>query len=751
MKQVYAFLWKVVLTGVLCYAGILSAQTPPVNDDVCGSLPIPKYDTLYVFENFFATAQTGEDAIAPPTSGVDGLSWNESGITHSVWFTFVAPASGAVEIDLCNDSTLFDTQIAVYEVDDCTNFGTFFLKGANDDIDGQCQDGPEIWASRLEVSCLVPGDTYYLLVDGWVAGTTADSVGQFGVILSEIPGSEFAITTLGVDPVCSNSADGIAAVVALGGGPPYTYSWSTGGTTSSISNLNSGPVTVTVTDGCDSVKTATINLVDPGSGNPLVATGPDTLLMCDGGTVNLGDGRKVTGGVPLLPESAFALALDQMGVTSITHTLRDPVGFTLGSNFASLADIRCGDFAFGVFFGLTSDTDELVAINPTDGSISAVGLAGKPSDASWLGMAFDPTSSTMYASTGFGTTPPTLWTINLSTGAATAIDTFTGSAVVPVWLAINNQGNMYGGDLFTNELYSIDKTTANTSGIGNFGFDLFFGNIHDADFDPASNQLYMSVGNDVVGGNQVRFVDTTTGASILLGEYPGFFTSAFGIQDLPATEYEYIWTPVNFLDDFQSSNPVANPPVNLRYIAAIRDECGDLVRDTVLVFIPPALSVDQSSTGDSGAGDGSATITFVDGVPPYTLQWENGETTNTITGLSGDVFYSFTASDACGTIIQDSVFVLGTFNEELVNVGLSQLDAYPNPVEQTLFIELATLRPDDVQIQMLDAKGAIVEFQTLNRVMNEEVRLDMSSLSSGIYMLKVTTSEGSAYRKIFRK
>jgi hypothetical protein len=56
----------------------------------------------------------------------------------------------------------------------------------------------------------------------------------------------------GTNPTCASLCNGTATVDVVGGTSPYTYSWSNGGNTQSISSLCAGTYTVTVTDanGC---------------------------------------------------------------------------------------------------------------------------------------------------------------------------------------------------------------------------------------------------------------------------------------------------------------------------------------------------------------------------------------------------------------------------------------------------------------------------------------------------------------------
>ena len=145
----------------------LTLPIPPDNDDICDAIPltvgiIPPGDT---YTNLGATAQTNEPVAQCFNDGING----------SVWFTFVAPDSGEVEVstDIAGAS-LVDTEIAAYEAPtDCTDPSTIGAElGCNQD------GGVEIgFNSIVNLSGLTSGDTYYVQVDRW--GSADD--GNFGI------------------------------------------------------------------------------------------------------------------------------------------------------------------------------------------------------------------------------------------------------------------------------------------------------------------------------------------------------------------------------------------------------------------------------------------------------------------------------------------------------------------------------------------------------------------------------------------
>lgn len=120
---------------------------------------------------------------------------------------------------------------------------------------------------------------------------------------------------------CSGGANGTATVNAVGGSAPYTYLWSTGATTTTISSLVSGSynVTVTGTNSCQTHAIATIT--EPSA---LVVSIADTLVSCHSGSDGKA-GATVSGGTPVytyLWSPGGATTVNASNLSANTYTLQ---------------------------------------------------------------------------------------------------------------------------------------------------------------------------------------------------------------------------------------------------------------------------------------------------------------------------------------------------------------------------------------------------------------------------------------------
>ena len=156
------------------------------------------------------------------------------------------------------------------------------------------KDGDPLFSSNVEDPANFGPGTYHLLItDALGTNIILDAntdITTINVTITEPP--VLTATASGTNVNCFNGTNGTASVTAGGGTPGYTYSWSNGATTSSISNLAAGIYNVTVTDGNGCTKLASYEVTQPAL---LTATGSGTNVSCFGGsngtaTVTVGGG-----------------------------------------------------------------------------------------------------------------------------------------------------------------------------------------------------------------------------------------------------------------------------------------------------------------------------------------------------------------------------------------------------------------------------------------------------------------------------
>jgi hypothetical protein len=158
------------------------------------------------------------------------------------------------------------------------------------------KDGDANFVSNNEdPTGLAPGTYRLAILDGngsniYITDPEADGPGTIDVTITEPPA--LTATPSGFNVSCFGGLNGSASVTAGGGTLPYTYLWSNGSTSASISNLSAGIYSVTVTDGNGCTKSTSYEITQPAL---LTATGSGTNVSCFGGsngtaTVTVGGG-----------------------------------------------------------------------------------------------------------------------------------------------------------------------------------------------------------------------------------------------------------------------------------------------------------------------------------------------------------------------------------------------------------------------------------------------------------------------------
>lgn len=717
------------------------------NDSACNAIFVPVDGTPYVYDNTLATVQASDTTTLPQVpggGGTDNQSWfvGDSDIQSSMWFEVVPPQSGRVFFDFCtHGQTDFDTQIALYEATDCSDAATFALVAANDDIPGNCGVGGSIFASGMEVACLTPGQTYYLLVDGY-AGET----GTFAIQIDSLPTQAPSASAIAVPTSCGN--DGIV-LSAVSGVSPFEYLWDDNSTDPQRYNLDTGTYVLTITDGCDSTVSASV-VVAEGVSPLMVDAGADTVL-CDSAFLTIGADMTAMGGGFPEESRVFTMASlgDDMGFGSHEphQSAITPISTLTG------VTIWSGDFAFDhqVFYGMDTDADpaQLIVVDYQSGASTPIGPLGPvgSTDEGATALAFNDKTQTLYHMTS-GTNGGVLYTVDPNSGALT-FQANVPTMSVPFWIAIDTAGVMYGLDVSNGQISQIDPATGVTTPVLTLPFSTGFQ--QDADFDPSTNILYGSVINldDPDALFYARF-DLSTGNVYLI---PGYTDQIGAVGIRPKNEaFSYTWTPSPGalpLDDQTIANPTVAAGNNARgaYILSVIDGCGTQALDTIQVGASVDLAVQADGTPEFGAPypQGTATANATGGFGAYTYEWSNGETTQTIVGLTAGM-YTVTVTDANGCTTSAEATIDDATN--LQELGISDLAVFPNPNTGTFEVSLNMTQASTVALDLYDVRGQQVYQQQLNRGFAHRVMVERQSLPQGVYMLSITTEKGRIFRRV---
>jgi len=195
------------------------------------------------------------------------------------------------------------------------------------------------------------------------------------------------------------------------------------------------------------------------------------------------------------------------------------------------------------------------------------------------------------------------------------------------------------------------------------------------------------------------------------------------------------------LNSLLSSRPLllqANEAVTMTFYTRLSTASAGITPHTLKVY---ANTRAVSTTGATQLG---ANITV--GTATYTLQ------TRTFTAPSAGIYY-FTVNDVTPIVSATAVSqmridtfnftsVLGT-NEYLA----SNITTYPNPAKNVINISNG-LNAVIESIELTDLNGRVVKTQNINAT---EGQVSISDLSAGVYMMKVSTDQGVATKKVVKQ
>ncbi|MBN4066096.1 SprB repeat-containing protein, partial [Candidatus Amoebophilus asiaticus] len=494
----------------------------------------------------------------------------------------------------------------------------------------------------------VPFDSTVILTDlvgGTYAVTQTDANGCQNVTSVTVgePDSLLIIPTID-DVDCNGGNDGSVTTTVSGGTSPYSFSWSTGGTTNAISGLTAGNYTLTLVDAgpCTTVVSYTVN--EP---NPITLPTSTTDVLCNGGNTGTATVSPTGGTTPYTYSWS----------TTPTQTDSTATALSVGTYTVTVIDAAACTASTTVIV----NEPPLITLTTSKTDVSCQGGSDGTAQVSASG---GTTPYTYFWSTGATTTNISgliagVYTITvIDAGPCTSITTVT--IIEPDTL----------GFVPSQTDPSCNGTSDGTASVSVFGGTspyTYAWSTTPQQTDSIATAL--AAGTYTVTITDANGCDTITTITLIDPDTISFSTSKTDVacnggNDGTATvsvfggtpPYTYSWSTIPSQTDSTATSLSVGT-----YTVTITDANGCDTLTSITITEPDTLNSTTSKTDVdcNGGNDGTGTVSAFGGTPPYTYAWSTtpSQTGTTATGLSAGT-YTVTITDALGCDTTTSVTII---------------------------------------------------------------------------------------------
>jgi hypothetical protein len=690
--------------------------------------------------NATATGQTFVGAVdgtasANPSGGVPGYTYNWSTSATTPSITALMPGAYTVTITDSNNCTAVQTvNVSAYN---CLLQSQLVL--SNILCFGQ---------SNGQATVNVQGGTDPVSI-AWSNGATTDTIfnlqsGPYAVTITDGANCQEVQTFFMNEPVLLDAnasgsttsgggiPDGSAASLPTGGTGTYSYLWSTGATTSSITNVLAGSYTVTVTDsnGCESVQIAEVlagncnlstdlQLADPSCSNS--ADGSATLLLTGGAggftyawssggsaptesgltvgthtvTVTDANGCSIQVEAELQGPPALVLVLDSTEITSCANL---PGG--TGSLSVTWSDgqngLNANNLTAGIFTAVVTDDNGCTASLPveimSEDNINPVIIPGSAN------VPIGPNGTVFLTAANTGSTITDNCLIASTVFEPAEFNCLQLGQHTVMVTATDNSGNSSSATLTINVVDNTPPTLICSPSM-----------VVCSEDNPVAYQAPTATDNCLIlGGSFSILAGLPIGA--LFPEGPTITTYAF--------------------TDAQGNVGTCSFEIT--------------------VLTPLEIEVDTIYDDFNFQQIGAIFISLSGSLPPYTYSWTlNGQQVSTqqdLIGVGGGD-YTLVVTDDNGCTVAIQTITISSTSPTSTPVGLNDILVYPNPTTGLLSVLLPdALINQKVFVQGYDQTGRRVLEQSSTNA--KQIELDLFGLPDGLYSMVIRSGDQQIVRKI---
>lgn len=517
---------------------------------------------------------------------------------------------------------------------------------------------------------------------------------------------------------CNGADDGALTAVASGAPSPYTYLWSTGATTATISNLAPGLYSVTVSDTNNCSVSASFVLTEP---SVLDVSLSKTDILCHGNSNGQIDATVTGGTTPysylwsnaqltedisgLLAGTYTIIVTDLHGCTDIaSSTINEPSAL---SNAFTTSNISC--------FGLS---DGQATANPSGGANSYT-------------YQWDINALFQTTQTATGLSALEYFITITDTNNCTLTDSITMTEPTAMSVIMSNtpiscNGNTNGSVTATPSggtspytyLWGPNTGNTTTQTVSSLGAGTYDVTVTDAHSCTTTNSVLLTE-------PAVLDVTATAHSVTCFGDVDG---SIDAVVSGGTAAYSYLWDVASGSQTTATATGLASGT----YSVTVTDANGCTDNTSGTVNSPALLQGSPFSTASNcNASDGTARVLpLIGGLPAYQHKWNTGSTSSILTHIAGGVIYTDTITDQLGCQL-------------VVNVPVSEIGG-PTSVS-IITTDNTCYQACDGTASAAGVTGGVAPYTYLWNDPSATASSNVSNLCAGSYLLLVTDDSSCSY------
>ncbi|MFH1319535.1 MAG: GEVED domain-containing protein [Bacteroidota bacterium] len=560
------------------------------------------------------------------------------------------------------------------------------------------------------------------LLGGVYTVVVADAIGctaSSSVTLTD-PGMP-TVSTTGTDPTTCGANDGIATATVSGGTSPYTYLWSSGGTSATETGLWSGTYTVTVTDANGCTATSSVTLTSLGAPTVTTITTDATCAASDGIAI-----ATASGGTAPYTYLWDASAGSQTTATA-TGLAAGTYVVTVTDNNACTATSSATVNVGGTGPSLSINVTDVSCYGNDDGSATVTATGSVPPYTYlWSNGA---TTATIYALSA-GTYDITVTdadgcesTFNTTVNEPSLI-TATLTVIEPSCGNSDGNATVFASGGSGSYTYQWDVSAGNQTTQTATGLSAGTYNVTITDANSCTESFSVNLSDAGAGSLSVGSTDVTCN-----GDNDGTASATITGGTPP---YTYSWS------NGTTTTSLSGLSGGI-YTLTVTDSLGCIsVEDAVIYESDPLIiSTNFFNVSADTICDGQVMAYPTGGTGTYTYQWNDpGSQTTSIAYNLCIGTYIVTVTDANGCSATASVYVdslpSGIGSAAFVN---NSINIYPNPNTGEFMIEMTLYKKQDVGIKIFSLDGKLVFSEMLRQIDNYNKRMNLNANSKGIYLV----------------